>query len=575
MVFWPIAALLLLLSGVEANKHFRTAPPVVIFPECRTWLIEGEISAGLFPLELSSGEDHVAGLMHYRPFCEDGAPILDLTQFRKQTAPYIFTLFLDPETLANRNPSDPQRPVFDGEEGEDGPADALQSLNESTDLPKWIYHNGPAPWQEPFEQSVVVISLVAASCVAVVWILTLVAWTQMHVRSWIMLLSITAAASTLSVAFGIMVSATKHDFYKGVLDAGGVVDALSGITGSDDIIGRGSMAIAIVHYLSGVIIYAAELECLLRAFSDRVNERKVVMWGGTGLAVGAKTLWAIYVFVPVSSVQDNEALTSVTVAAYLLETAVSVLFACSLFAFGVGHVSTAYSAFTWPCGVLVHALSLVPFAAFITDLALPDDTRWMWYVRVSAESACVVLLWMWMDRIDESAEEEEAGAILGRRVFPEEGQTYTSMGQVTGGGKSEKGERSKSSEHSDFSGDLPVSNSHSTSNTVTNRNHSGNDYIYEEDKVRATMMRFLPPQLIWNGRNRPGTGSSGVSGISGDTAYVAVTSPERRFQYPAVTTPPNINQDHPIIDFSDISPNGPERDSPRPHFNPALVEDRV
>lgn len=552
MILWPIAALLLILSGADANKHFRAAPPQVHFPECRPWLIEGHIYQGEFPLQLSTGEKNVSGLMLYTPWCEDGAPMLDLTQFRKQRAPYIFALFLDAHVLAARNPGPDINHHFETEEGEDGDADALQSVDPSTHMPRWITHKGPAPWQEPFEQSVVVISLVAASSVAVVWILTLVAWSQMHVRSWIMLLSITAAAATLTIAFAIMVSATRKDFYRGILDAGGVVDALSGITGSDDIMGRGSMAIAIVHYMSGVIIYAAEMECLLRAFSDRINERKVVMWGGTGLAVGAKTLWAIYVFVPVNSVQDNEALTSVTVAAYLLETAVSVLFACSLFAFGVGNVTNAYSSVTWPVGVLVHALSLVPFAAFITDLALPDDTRWMWYVRVAAESATVVLLWIWMDLIDESAEEEEAGAILGRRVFPEENQTFNGLGYVTGGGKAE-------------------SSTSSTENTLTNQvtqhvTHNPNAYVYEEDKVRATIMRFLPPQLNFN---RPDTGSSGVSG---DTAYVAVRSPERTFQYPATGTPVNT----PPADYNTTNINEKEEGDKEMkegrHFNPALLE---
>ncbi|KAG5368503.1 pH-response regulator protein palH/RIM21 [Yarrowia sp. C11] len=565
MILWPLAALLLCLSGADANKHFRAAPPQVHFPECRPWLIEGHISQGEFPLEVSTGEDHVSGLMLYTPLCEDGAPILDLTQFRKQRAPYIFALFLDAKVLANKNPGPDPSHLFEMEEGEDGDAEALQSIDPSTHMPKWINHHGPAPWQEPFEQSVVVISLVAASSVAVVWILTLVAWTQMHVRSWIMLISITAAAATLTVAFAIMVSATRKDFYHGILDAGGVVDALSGITRSDDIIGRGSLAVAIVHYLSGVIIYAAELECLLRAFSDRINERRVAMWGGTGLAIGAKTLWAIYVFVPVDSVQDNEALTSVTVAAYLLETAVSVLFACSLFAFGVGHATTAYSSLTLPLGVLVHALSLVPFAAFITDLALPEDTRWMWYVRVASESACVVLLWMWMDRIDEQATEDEEGAILGRRVFPEENQTFTGRGYVTGGGKAV----SESSRSTDTTLHQAVSHpvSQTTSHHVT-YNTNPNAYVYEEDKVRATIMRFLPPKLHFN---RPDTGSSG---ISGDTAYVAIRSPERTFQYAAtgtpINTPPNDNITHNTN--NNVSPND---DPPTRHFNAALIEPRV
>lgn len=563
MIFWAIAALLLCLSGADANKHFRAAPPQVHFPECRPWLIEGHISRGEFPLELDTGETHISGLMLYTPWCEDGAPLLDLTQFRKQRAPYIFALFLDAEVLADRDPGPDPRHRFETEEGEDGDTDALQSLDPSTHMPRWITHEGPAPWQEPFEQSVVIVSLVAASCVAVVWILTLVAWSQMHVRSWIMLISITAAAATLTVAFAIMVAETRNDFYKGILDAGGVVDALSGITGSDDTVGRGSMAVAIVHYMSGVIIYAAELECLLRAFSDRKNERRVAMWGGTGLAVGSKTLWAIYVFVPVDSVQDNEALTSVTVAAYLFETAVSVLFACSLFAFGVGHVTTAYSKVTLPLGVLVHALSLVPFAAFITDLALPDDTRWMWYVRVAAESACVVLLWMWMDRIDEQATEEEEGAILGRRVFPEENQTFNGLGYVTGGGKAVS-ESSTSMENT-----LHQAASHTVSQTTSNHvTYKPNAYVYEEDKVRATIMRFLPPQLQFN---RPDTGSSG---ISGDTAYVTVRSPERTFQYPAtgtpINTPPNDDGNTNMDGDIHVSPN--EDQVPTRHFNPALVE---
>ena len=190
-------------------------------------------------------------------------------------------------------------------------------------------------------------------------------------------------------------------------------------------------ACKIFDYLAAFVIYLAQVQTLMRIF-PRQRDKVIIKWTGLGLIVLTMIFYALFQFLRPSAPPPKERSTAWQIFMqilpplnYLFSIALAFTYALCVFYFGVVH---RRAAFTVPTGLILAFLSLLcitmPIIFFCLDIWTEFVVGWGQYIRSIASIGSTVIVWEWMDRVEE-LESKRIGknAILGRRIFEDEFET--------------------------------------------------------------------------------------------------------------------------------------------------------
>ena len=181
-------------------------------------------------------------------------------------------------------------------------------------------------------------------------------------------------------------------------------------------------------YIANFAIYVAQVQTLMRIF-PRKRDKVIIKWTGTGLIVLTMIFSALFQFLQPKAPARNQQSTAWQIFVqilpplnYLFSIALSFIYAVCVFYFGITHRRVA---FTIPAGFILATLSVVcitvPIIFFCLDIWAKFVVGWGQYILAIASIGSTVIVWEWIDRVDES-ESKRIGknAILGRRIFEDE-----------------------------------------------------------------------------------------------------------------------------------------------------------
>lgn len=187
---------------------------------------------------------------------------------------------------------------------------------------------------------------------------------------------------------------------------------------------RTRTALKVVRLISNTLLWFAQVQVLIRLF-PRHRDKIVIKWTGLGIII-LEVVFAVlndfYHPSPVNPNSTNAMVPAIPVLAYLFQIALGVLYAgCVLFyTFASGRWRHAYAI----RNAIIAALSLIailmPIVFFCLDIWSPRVKGWGDYVRWVSSVGAVVIVWDWVDRIEDSIERDTKVGVLGREVFEDE-----------------------------------------------------------------------------------------------------------------------------------------------------------
>ena len=189
-----------------------------------------------------------------------------------------------------------------------------------------------------------------------------------------------------------------------------------------------SLGCKVFAYIADFLIYLAQVQTLMRIF-PRKRDKVIIQWTGLGLILLTMVFNALFQFLQPTAPPPNKRSTAWAIFLqilpplnYLFSIALAFIYAVCVFYFGVVHRRVAL---TVPAGLILAFLSLIcitiPIIFFCLDIWAKFVVGWGQYIQSIASIGSTVIVWEWIDRVDES-ESKRIGknAILGRRIFEDE-----------------------------------------------------------------------------------------------------------------------------------------------------------
>jgi len=188
-----------------------------------------------------------------------------------------------------------------------------------------------------------------------------------------------------------------------------------------------NLTVMIIAYLASFAIYLSQVQTLMRIF-PRKRDKVIIKWTGFGLIVLAMLFSALYTFLPVNVPPTGRSaalhifLQILPPLNYLFAIALAFIYMCCLIYFAIAHRRVA---FTVPAGLILALLSLacitMPIIFFCLDIWAKFVVGWGQFIRSIASIGSTVIVWEWIDRVEEW-ESKRAGknGVLGRRIFEDE-----------------------------------------------------------------------------------------------------------------------------------------------------------
>lgn len=188
------------------------------------------------------------------------------------------------------------------------------------------------------------------------------------------------------------------------------------------------LPVMIIAYIASFFIYFAQVQTLMRIF-PRKRDKVIIKWTGFSLIILTMLFCALYQFLQPAAPpppQRNMALQIflqiLPPLNYLFSIALAFIYMCCVVYFGIAHRRVA---FTVPAGIILALLSLgcitIPIIFFCLDIWAQFVAGWGEYIRSIASIGSTIIVWEWIDRVEE-LESKRAGkdGILGRRIFEDE-----------------------------------------------------------------------------------------------------------------------------------------------------------
>ena len=184
----------------------------------------------------------------------------------------------------------------------------------------------------------------------------------------------------------------------------------------------------IFAYIAEFFIYLAQVQTLMKIF-PRKRDKVIIKWTGLCLIALTMIFCALMQFLQPSAPPPGQRSSAWQIFMqilpplnYLFSIALALIYALCVIYFGIIHRRVAY---TIPAGLILALLSLacitMPIIFFCLDIWAEFVVGWGQYIRSIASIGSVVIVWEWIERVDESeAKRDGKSAVLGRRIFEDE-----------------------------------------------------------------------------------------------------------------------------------------------------------
>jgi hypothetical protein len=228
-----------------------------------------------------------------------------------------------------------------------------------------------------------------------------------------------AMTTSLITYMAVTVNMLQTQYAQGRYDA----DALRGV--------NQNLVCKIFAYIAELAIYFAQVQTLMRIF-PRKRDKVIIKWTGFCLIALTMIFAALYQFLRPSAPPPSRRSTSWQIFLqilpplnYLFSIALATIYALCVFYFGIIHRRVA---FTVPAGLILAFLSMacitMPVIFFCLDIWAQFVVGWGQYIRSIASIGSIVIVWEWIERVDEEeAKRDGKSGVLGRRIFEDEFDT--------------------------------------------------------------------------------------------------------------------------------------------------------
>jgi len=235
-------------------------------------------------------------------------------------------------------------------------------------------------------------------------------------KPWMQKIATFAMTVSLVTYMVVSVSMLEDQYAQGRYDA----DALRNV--------NQNLVCQIFAYLAELAIYLAQVQTLMKIF-PRKRDKVIIKWTGLSLIVLTMIFCALMQFLQPSAPPPGQRSSAWQIFLqilpplnYLFSITLALIYALCVIYFGVIHRRVAY---TIPAGLILALLSLacitMPIIFFCLDIWAEFVVGWGQYIRSIASIGSVVIVWEWIERVDESeAKRDGKSAILGRRIFEDE-----------------------------------------------------------------------------------------------------------------------------------------------------------
>jgi ABC-type multidrug transport system fused ATPase/permease subunit len=272
------------------------------------------------------------------------------------------------------------------------------------------------PLHDPFFASISPQILALAGATIAAAILLILLFLTRTRKPWVQKLATLAMTVSLVIYMVVSVDMLQDQYANGSYDA----DTLRDV--------NQNLACKVFAYIADFVIYLAQVQTLMRIF-PRKRDKVIIQWTGLGLILLTMVFCALFQFLQPTAPPPNKQSTAWAIFIqilpplnYLFSIALAFIYAVCVFYFGVVHRRVAL---TVPAGLILAFLSFIcitmPIIFFCLDIWAKFVVGWGQYIRSIASIGSAVIVWEWIDRVDES-ESKRIGknAILGRRIFEDE-----------------------------------------------------------------------------------------------------------------------------------------------------------
>ena len=269
---------------------------------------------------------------------------------------------------------------------------------------------------DPFFASVTPQTFALAGATIAAAILLVLLFLSRTRKPWIQKTATFAMTVSLVTYMVVSVNMLEDQYAQGRYDA----DALRNV--------NQNLVCQIFAYIAELIIYLAQVQTLMKIF-PRKRDKVIIKWTGLCLIVLTMIFTALMQFLQPSAPPPGQRSSAWQIFMqilpplnYLFSIALALIYALCVIYFGIIHRRVAY---TIPAGFILALLSLacitIPIVFFCLDIWAEFVVGWGQYIRSIASIGSVVIVWEWIERVDESeAKRDGKSAVLGRRIFEDE-----------------------------------------------------------------------------------------------------------------------------------------------------------
>jgi hypothetical protein len=275
---------------------------------------------------------------------------------------------------------------------------------------------GGADLHDPFFASVTPQTFALAGATIASAILFLLLFLSRDRKPWVQRAAALSMTVSLVTYMVVTVNMLEGQYAEGSYDA----DALRGV--------NQVMVCKIIGYIAEFVIYLAQVQTLMRIF-PRKRDKVIIKWTGLCLIALTMIFSALFTFLRPSAPPPSQRNTSWQIFMqilpplnYLFSIALATIYALCVFYFGIIHRRTA---FTIPAGFILSLLSVacitMPIIFFCLDIWAEFVVGWGQYIRSIASVGSTVIVWEWIERVDEEETKRDGkSGVLGRRIFEDE-----------------------------------------------------------------------------------------------------------------------------------------------------------
>ena len=269
---------------------------------------------------------------------------------------------------------------------------------------------------DPFFASVTPQTFALAGATIAAAILLVLVFLSRTRKPWIQKIATFATTVSLVTYMVVSVNMLEVQYAEGRYDA----DALRNV--------NQNLVCQIFAYIAELVIYLAQVQTLMKIF-PRKRDKVIIKWTGLCLIVLTMIFTALMQFLQPSAPPPGQRSSAWQIFMqilpplnYLFSIALALIYALCVIYFGIIHRRVAY---TIPAEFILALLSLacitIPIIFFCLDIWAEFVVGWGQYIRSIASIGSVIIVWEWMERVDESeAKRDGKSAVLGRRIFEDE-----------------------------------------------------------------------------------------------------------------------------------------------------------